>query len=174
MSNETAISAGASSTSDRLVGTPTAPAVSDARKLPSEGATVKLRPGTACSSSRATRTSDAGDAINGDARTPSSNEYVVARHGVTDGVGVPVCVPVALDEGVPVALLEPVPVVLDDDVPVWLSVPVTLLEPVPVALDEAVPVWLPVALLEPVPVELGEAVPVWLPVAVELLVPVLV
>ena len=56
----------------------------------------------------------------------------MARHGVTDGVGVPVWVPEALGVGVLVLLEEPVPVALEEPVPVWV--------PVPVWLDDAVPV----------------------------------
>ena len=89
---------------------------------------MTLRPSTACSSLRATSTSDAGDASNGASPSegPSSNEYVVAYHGVAVGVGVPVWVleSVAEDERLLVALL----------------VPVAVLELVAVAVDEAVPV----------------------------------
>ena len=170
-SHDTSISAGASSASDSIVGTPAAPAVSSIMYVLPTGVSVALPrpPGRKCSELLTTLTSEAGEATSG-ARPPAgpaSKPYVTAPHGEREGEPVADIVPVsdALEDPVLAALEVPVlvPEGEEDAVAEWVAVMLGVIVHVPEALGEPVPVVLSeaelVALHERLHVPLLEIVP---------------
>jgi hypothetical protein len=179
-SHETSISAGASSASDSVVGTFTAPAASSTMKSLPLGVSVMLRPpGRECSTRSTTLTSEAGDATSG-ARPPdgpASKLYVTMPYGEHDRVRVPVkvivlvvgCVAVWLlllgvseGDAVPERPLLSAPVELGiceaDSVPVRLPLLLAVSDWLGVWKGEAVPVPRLLAVLEWMDVKLRLAV----------------